>query len=381
MPAINFSGLDDFLVANKRKYILTRWKDISMKLQKYYFASRLFGKAGAETMESDHVEWRVQIANNDTFRFEGLFADAQTVRQNLITYAKMAWSMSSANYIYDINEPIFSTSAVRIIDYMRVLEHSMYNSYFQGMEYAMFSGGPSAPGQMEPPPASLLWWLQPYNGNLNSLSTTYGTALVAGANSSNFLGMDPPGFESVGGTGILRTTNPGMRNRVGVYAAVTQDDFVDTTIECMRKCKFEPAHRYAELAPGSKPTWEILTTYSRVKELDKLLASANDNVKGDVATYKPDVPMIRGVPVQWVPAWSNQEFGVARTDGVVLGVNWDTFEFYAAAVRKMVRREPYQDPHKPDVRWVFLKDSCQLICEDLRQNFNLTCTNTVTESD
>jgi hypothetical protein len=350
-----------------------------MNLQEYYFASRLFSKAAPESMESDHVEWRVQVANNDTAAFTGLFADDVTVRQNLMTHAKMGWSMSRANYIYDINEDIFRTSAVRIIEYMRTLEHSMYNSYFALMERAMFSGGPSSPTQTEPPPASLLWWLQPYNGNASSLSTVFQT-LAVGGTSSGFVGMDPTGFESVGTATLSRVTNAGWRNRAGVYATVTQDDLVDTTIECLDKCSFKPAHAYAELSPGERPKWEILTTYSRKKEFDRILANSNDNVRGDVATFKPDVPMLRGVPIHWVPAWSNQDFGTARTDGPVLGVNWKTFKWYSAAGRRMVRRAPWQDPHKSDVRWVKVSDSGQLVCEDCRQNFNITCTGTVTES-
>jgi hypothetical protein len=382
MPYLGLNNIDDFLETVKPKYVLTQWKDISMNLQEYYFASRLFSKAAPESMESDHVEWRVQVANNETFKFTGLFADDTTVRTDLMTHAEMGWSMSSANYIYDINEDIFRTSAVRIIEYMRTLEHSMYNSYFEGMERAMFSGGPTSPTQTEPPPASLLWWLQPYNGNASQLSTTYGTALTAGsATSSNFLGMDPSGFESVGTAKLSRATNAGWRNRCGVYTVVSQDDLIDTAIECIRKCKFKPAHQYAELAPGSRPKWECLTTYSRIKEFDRILAASNDNIVGDVGTYKAGVPMIVGVPIEWIPAWSNQDFGTARTDGVFLGVNWSTFKWYSAAGRRMVRRPPWQDPHKSDVRWVKISDSGQLVCQDCRQNFNLTLTSGVTATE
>ena len=381
MPYLALNDIDDFLETVKPKYIVNQWKDISMRLQEYYFASRLFSKAAPDSQESDHVEWRVQVANNDTFKFTGLFADDATVRTNLVTHAKMGWSLSTANYIYDINENIFRTSAVKIIDYMRMLEHSMYNSYFEGMEKAMFTGGPTSPTQAEPPPASILWWLQSYNNNSSSLSTAYGSALTAGSASSNFLGMDPPGFESVGTGSLSRATNAGWRNRCGVYTVVSQDDLIDTALECLRKCRFKPAHAYAELTPGDRPKWECLTTYSRIKEFDRILASNNDNIRGDVATYKTGIPMIMGIPIEYVPAWSNQDFGAARTDGVFVGINWNTFKWYSAAGRRMVRRPPWQDPHKSDVRWVKISDSGQLVCEDPRQNFVLTCTATVTEQN
>ena len=163
MPYLGLNQIDDFVESVLHKYEKMRWQDISMNLQEYYFASRLFDKAGPAEAEGDLLEWKLQVDNNDNFHFTGLYADAVTSRKDLLTHGRIGWSINTTNYTYDILEKVFRTSPVKIIEYMDVLEHSMNNDYFKGMELAMFGAGPTSPTQSEPPPCSLLWWIQPYN--------------------------------------------------------------------------------------------------------------------------------------------------------------------------------------------------------------------------
>jgi hypothetical protein len=146
----------------------------------------------------------------------------------------------------------------------------------------------------------------------------------------------------------------------------------------MDKCQFTPAHNYSELAPASKSNWELLTTYSRVKTARRILQAGNDNIGTELDRYKGAV-MLRGVPMVWVPAWSNQDLGLARTDGLVLGVNWSTFHYYFASGLRMVKRAPYQDKDKHNVRWRVMDDSGQIVCFDRRANFAVNSSATVTE--
>ena len=385
MPYLAVNQVDDFLESVKHKYVLKKWKDISMNLQEYLFASRLFSKAGPDEMEGDLVTWRLQVAYNDTFTFTGLYADDVTKRQDLLTHGSMSWSMNTSNYTYDTKEKVFRTGPVEIIDYMLTLEHSMYNSYFSGMEKAMFGPGPTSPTQSKPPPTSLLWWIQPYSTSTTSPTGGNGAntgnyVLPTGA-TSGFWGMDPYGFSGVGTGGISRVSYSGWRNRVGQYTTFSEDDAVDTIIECMDKCGFKNAHKYPDLANSERPKYELLTTYATVKKARKLLQIGNDNIRNALDTWKIDAPMVRSAPMIWVPAWSNQEFGVPRTDGIVLGVDWSTFHYYSAAGLRQVRNAVYQDKDKHSVRWQTMDDSGQLVCYDCRRNFAVNSTATVTEQD
>lgn len=380
MPALGLNQIDDFLESVTHKYERMAWKDISMNLQEYYFASRLFDKAGPAEEEGDLLEWKLQVDNNDNFHFTGLYADAVTSRKNLITHGQIGWSINTTNYTYDILEKVFRTNAVKIIEYIDTLEHSMNNDYFKGMELAMMGAGPTSPTQKEPPPCSLLWWIQPYNTASGKPNNAAEYQLPTGT-TNGFYGMNPVGFDSVGTGKIDRKLYSMWRNRIGVYTEPTEDDLIDTLIECLDKCNFKPADQYAELSPGSRPRYEMLSTYSRVKALRRLLAAGNDSIKGDLAMWKANVPMVRGVPVHWVPAWSNSDFGLQRTDGLFLGVDWSSFKYAHASGLRMVKRPPRPDAIKPNVRWREQDDSGQLYCLDCRRNFAVTCTETVTEQN
>lgn len=379
MPYLGVNDVDDFLEAVHEKYVLRKWTDISMNLQKYYFASRLFNQAAADDMEGGTCSWRLQIAYNDTFEYTGLYADNKTSRTDLLTHASIGWSMCDANYTYDILEKEFRGSATQIIDYMLTLEHGMYNSYFAGKEKEMFGTGPTSPTQATPPACSLLWWIQPYN-TASGYGNNSATYQLASGVKSDFLGMNPYGFDSVGTANVDRKAYSGWRNRVGTYDSFSADDAVDTIIECIDKCNFQNAHSYPALV-GGRPNYELLTTYSVVKKARKLLQDGNDNIRTALDTWKIDAPMLRSCPLLWVPAWSNQDFGLARTDGIVLGVDWSTFHYYSAAGLRMVRRPIFQDPNKRNVRWQYIDDSGQLACYDCRRNFAVTSTATETESN
>lgn len=378
MPYLNIDQVDDFLEVALHKETKVDWKDISMPLQKYWFAERLYSQAQADEMEGDQCVWRLQINNPGNHKVTGLYADDTTSRVNLLTHGSMDWSQNTTNYTYDITEKVFRTSKVQILNYMHVQEHAMYNDYFAGMENLMMGVGPTSATMSPRPPSSLLWWIQTYNtaSGYGNNSAVY--QLPAGV-TNGFLGMDPYGFSAVGTGGISAISYSGWRNRVGQYTVFSQEDAIETIIECMDKCAFTPAHSYSELVPGAKPQWELLTTYSRVKLARRLAAAGNDNLTSDIAKYRGTV-LIKGVPLVWVPAWTNQEFGLARTDGLVLGVNWATFKYYFAAGLRMKKRAPYQDKDKHNVRWRVMDDSGQIVCFDRRQNFAVTSTATITEN-
>ena len=64
----------------------------------------------------------------------------------------------------------------------------------------------------------------------------------------------------------------------------------------------------------TRPNWELLTTHSRLAAGRRLLQLGNDNIGDDMAAHSGTV-YIRGVPMNWVPAWTNSASENARTDG------------------------------------------------------------------
>jgi hypothetical protein len=378
MPSLMPDQVDDFVNSVIHKYERMRWEDISLPLQEYYFASRIFDRAKAEEMSGDLLEFKLQYQNPGNAMVIGLYQVDSSNRVDLLTKAQVFWSITSVNYNYDVLEAIFRKGPEEIIDYLMTQEHAMYNDYFVMMESLMFGAGPSGPNVTPRPPASILWWIQAYNtaANQNNSSTAY---QLSSGQTSGFWGMNPPNMGGQAGWPDAQVY-PGWRNRIGQYTVFTQNDAVNTIVECLDRCKFTPAHSYAELSSSEKPNWELLTTYSRVKAARDLAQAGNDNIGSELAKWKDKV-MIRGVPLTTIWAWTSPESPAAQTNGPIVGVNWKTFHYMFASGLRQVKRKPFQHPTMSNVRIRKMDDSGQLYCNNRRANFNVTCTATVTEQD
>ena len=168
-------------------------------------------------------------------------------------------------------------------------------------------------------------------------------------------------------------------NRAFPYTTVDRDDFVEKTINSMDLCTFKPPVARSDIKPEGRHNWELLTTHSRIAQARRLLQLGNDNIKDDLAAHSGTV-YIRGVPMNWVPAWTHSSSVNARTDGVILGVDWNTFDWYYAAGRNMRKRKPFQHPEMSNVRVRKMDDAGQIVCYNRRANFRGYCTETVTET-
>jgi hypothetical protein len=381
MAALPLQALDDFVAMNIAMYERVRWQDISMQLQEYFYAQKLFGKGEPEEQNSSQVIWDVQYDYNDNFAVTGLYDPDVSSRKDTMTQAKMFWSFVKDNYQYDLREEYFNKKPEAIVRMIDSWEHGLDNSFFSGMEKIMFGAGPTSPTQKLPPPCSLQWWLPAYNAtNITNagLTNTIGTNGVT----SDFLGMDPTNFATVGTGGIPSGQYPGWRHRVGVYSVFSEDDAIDTILECMEKCSFTPAKSYPQLVDEMNPRWDLLTTYSRLKLARKIAQSQNDNLRGELAKWK-DAALIRGVPLRWVPAWTSPTFGVGRTDGPVMGVDWKAVKVWHKADLNMVKSPPVRDKDCHLVRWRFLDHSTQITFTTRRTSFVVTYNGpgTITESN
>ncbi len=380
MAAINLQAMDDFMNTNIALIERDDWEDISVPLQELFFAQKLFGKGKPREQNSSQVIWDVQYDYEDNFAVTAPYDPDVSSRKNTVTQAKMFWSFTKDNYTYDYREDIFNQKPEAIVRWIDVKEHGLDNSFFVGMEKLMFGPGPVTPTQEKPPPASLQWWLPAYNAT--TLSSTYPgitNTISAGTATSDFLGVDPPGFSSVGTGGISAAQFPGWRHRVGQYNLFTEDDAIDTVLECMDKCRFTPARSYPQLANEMNPRWSLLCTYSRLKVARRIAANQNDNLRGELAKWK-DTATIRGVPLEWVPAWTNPSFGVQRTDGPVMGIDWNAVSTWNKSSLNMLKSPPERDPFNHLGRWRFLDHSLQITFFTRRTSFVVTSAVTVNES-
>ncbi len=358
--ALGIEQLDTFLHSFHEKFPEKKWQDISLDLQEYYFASRLFDKMKKTEKGGALCKWKLEIDYDNNFQVVGLYHKDSSDRVDVLTEGEMKWGMTTSNYHYDIDEETFSQGLAEIVDYMGLKEAGLMKSFFVGMENLMFGAGPTSPTQTPFPPTSLLWWL--------TASATEG-----------FNGTEPTGFESAGVGGILTSDYEQWKSRTFRYDEVSRDDFVEKTINSMDLCTFKPPIARPDIAEQARPKWELLTTHSRVSEARKLLQLGNDNIHNDLAARSGTVD-IRGVPMVWVPAWTNTSSVNARTDGIILGVNWETFKWYYKKGRSMRKHKAYQHPEMSNVRIRKMEDSGQIICFNRRANFRGYSSVTITET-
>jgi len=364
--ALAIHQLDDFVASYLQRYPMGKWQDISLPLQEYYFASRLFDKANKREMSTSQCKWKLKIDNNDNFQVVGLYHRDSTSRVNVLTEGSLYWGMTTTNYHYDIDEQVFAQGADAIVDYLNLQEQGLMQDFFAGIEDLMFGAGPASSSESPFPPVSLLWWITSTSDSVTENNATEG-----------FTGDAPVGWSDVGG--INPATYAQWYNRAFPYTVVDRDDFVEKTINSMDLCTFKPPIARSDIKPEGTHRWELLTTHSRVALCRKLLQLGNDNIGDDLAAHSGAV-YIRGVPMVWVPAWTNSNSVNARTDGIILGVDWNTFDWYYAAGRNMRKRKPFQHPEMSNVRVRCMDDAGQIVCYNRRANFRGYCTATVTET-
>ena len=366
--SVALSQLEILTESIQDNYVMGEWQDISMPLQEYQFASRLFDKAKKAEMGGDQCKWKLETDYADNFQVVELYHRDSSDRKDVLTEGHMPWSMTTANYHYDLDEAVFARGLPEIVDYFSLREKGLMKSFFAGMENLMFGVGPT-PLQRPMPPATLLHWI-----TATSDSTTDNNA------TEGFNGVAPLDWGTHGVGGISCTTYPAWKNRTFPYAVVDHEHFVKPIIRCLDKCDFKPPVMTNDIVPQGRFNWEVLTTYSRVELLREMLRAGNDNIGGDVGTWMDHVT-VRNVPFTWVPAWTNSASINARTDGIVLGVNWATFKWFYQSGRSMRKRKPFQHPEMSLVRVRCMDDSGQIVCFNRRANFRGYSTVAVTETD
>ena len=370
--AISIEQIDDFVNSIHQKFAgedMLAAQDLSLPLQEYKYASRLFsGNLKKDTMSTSQCKWKVKVATNDNFQTVGLYHRDSSTRVNTLDEGELKWALTTNNYHYDIDEEIFRTGGRQIYDYIEDMERDLMTSFYTGMEDLIFGPGPTGPTQSPFTVASLLWWITSTNDSVSENNAPEG-----------FNGVEPVGWANNGVGGISCSQYPQWRNRTFPYTTVSRSDFVDKVINSMDLCQFTPPVQRPDIVDQKRSDWELLTTHSVLASGRRLLQLGNDNIGDDLAA-RSGIVFVRGVPMTWVPAWTNSASVNARTDGIILGVNWASFKAYYAAGRQMRKRKAFQHPDMSNVRVRCMDDSVQMVCFNRRANFRGYCTQAVTET-
>jgi hypothetical protein len=344
--------IDDINLETLKRYRKGKWIDISASFQDYWFARQILKQKRDSVDGGTFLSYEVQVKAIESYRDSGLYADDSVATTDIFKRAYVPWHQSQASYTYDVNEQCFQgNDEVKIIDVLQGRIHAMWTDYYEKMEIRFWSAATSPSAD----PAQF-----------------YGikTYLVASATAAfGFNGGDATGFTGAGVANLLRSTYPGLKNGTFTYQSISDDDALAKIVEANDKCYFMPPHDYSQL-DGGEPDYGIYTVWSVKNRCERLVKAQNDNLGRELWKGRP---MIKGTPIEWVPALSNQYLRDGATanpaydsNDPILGINWKTTKVTFGKGCNMVVGSPIRRAGKHNVRDTFLDSAQQLELRDPR---------------
>jgi hypothetical protein len=343
-------AIDDLVELTYNKADRAKWVDLSLNNQRYSVASRWLKAKKAPTKATPKQTWKLQVSNTDAFRWTNLYSVDEYDVKNLAVGAEQPWAIATSNYVYDINEEEFQGGNREIIiDLIVMREHSMYSNLYEGLESAFWSA-PSSSTLAKRPLSGIPFWLQK--------NATVG-----------FNGGDPSGF-AAGAGGVSTGTYINWSNYSGAYVSVTRNDLISKWLKATEFTHFESPHQFPQNG-GGDPDWMFYTTYSVYEAAQQFLDARNDNLSDLAGTGAKGRPTFKGVPLQWIPELTHSTQDGYDSANPLYGVNWNTMDFAFLKGKDMVRTKPQKKDNQHNVRVVHVDSSCNLRCNDRRQNFVL----------
>jgi hypothetical protein len=324
------------------------WTDISLPLQKYYFASKVFSAKKKAEKGGPQLKFKLRTANQGNAAHSGLYAVEDTDRKDVLTEGKQGWSKQRVCYTFDIDEDEFSSAPEELIDGMKEREFGLYADYFELMETATWTA-PSSSTLSPMPPAGIPFWFQK-----NSTDPP------------GFNGGDPDGWTDGAGS-IATATYKGWKNWTGPYVQVNRDDLIAKVVKACDFTSFGAPVPYPETG-GGQPQWGFYTVYSVFEQVRRDLELQNDNLGREAAWGSMRQPTIHGIEVMWVPALDNEESAAYDSSNPFYGVNWSKFRYFFQKNRNNIKMPLQQaNSNQPTVRVRWMFNWGNFICEDRRQ--------------
>lgn len=350
MASLRPDQLLDLVQATQHSYREKKWVDLSMPFQNYYFPRLVRSEDGKKRPQKggDLLEWKAQVANQGSYRRTGLYNTDVLNKVNLLDNAQIIWAFQDAHYIFDDREPKWNRGEEQIIDLTELYEHGLYNDFFNGIEPDLWSA-PTSSAQNPMPLAGFPFWLQ------RSATAAFG-----------FNGGNPTGF-AAGAGGILVADVPAWANGTFTWAVISPADFIAKVVEAMTKCEFKAPSPYPNLVKEA-PDWGLYTVYHNIGVMLQLLQAGNENIGDDIAKYMGN-PVIKGIPVQYVPALENTASIAQDTTRPFYGINWSTFEYFFKEGESLRKHPMYQSGTAHRVMVRYLDNSGNLVCYNRRGNF------------
>ena len=338
MP-LQYSGIDDAVIAAQRNLGRGKFTDAASDIQKYVAFKHLMRSAHVQTTEEYGQSWQVLTEDNDSAAWVGLYNSDDTNVNDGLQKATVDMRHLTGNWSYDQREIDLNVrnAAARIVSLVKVRRAQCYISQAKKLEAA--------------------FWTLP---SASDTVTMYGVPyyIVRSADAAGFNGGNPSGYSDC--AGIDSDVYTTWKNYTARYVSLTYTDIVQKLEAACIKTMWEPPVDINDYNTGNSVG--LYTNYDVVEGLIALVRAQNDNLGRDLA-YSSGKVLFRSTPVTYVPYLDS-----VSTDPVY-GINWGDFKILID--KKWFLREdpPEKVAGKHTVRSVFVDSTVQLKNTNRRTQF------------
>lgn len=331
--------IDDFVTTTIKRFKKYKWTDISLE-HPNYISARILKERLVTENGSHAINFQVKVRNTGSARVSGLYDIDQTGVEDLMIQGEVGWTKQTANFSYDIDEPLFQSDDVTIVKELKIRDHAMKSDMAQLNEEHLWGQPTSSTDKV---PYGIPYWLQK-----DPTTTPDG----------GFNGGNPA--SGVNRAGISSTTYPRWSNWTFGYTSVTTTDAVLRIRNAIDYTEFVAPVPHPQLG-YSNASREIFTVIPNIRSLELLAENRNENLGADVARYMHEV-VVAGIPVRGVFYLTAND----ADDAPFYGVNWGDIRPFAKKGAFMRRTKPMVSPRQHTVRNVHLDNWMNWCAYNLR---------------
>jgi hypothetical protein len=362
MPSITASDIGDIVTFYLEDYSEKKtWSDAVRDYQHFITADELFTKRRVDAPASEKCTWNLKVDRAQNTTADSFFKPDSLNRVDLGTKGELKWHFQKTHFMVEKREPAMrSKSRTQILDYLKMQESDMYDGFFEQNEDWFFTL-PTYPNDGtagDPLPFGLPYWITKYTS-----TAPFG-----------FNGAYPTGY-TAGKGGVSDTTYSKWKNGTGLYASMSDSDFVALLSQCFDKCHFRaPRGGFGENVPARN--YQLMSSYKPWQDYQHHIYGSNDDTGMDAGKWRGGKPgdnfgynIFRGIQWEWVPALTEVGGDARDLREPVYGINWDTFSLKTYDNLFMDRSDPIDldGQHNTVVQW--MDTAYQIVCNSLRQNF------------
>ena len=358
MSVVQADDIQDLLTLTQENVDKHVWTDLTTDTTEHIALPKLMASERVVESGGRNIGWTLITGTDKTAKAVALFQRDDYARGDHAVKASIPWRHIHSYAMYDEHEVAMNSGADQILDLVELQEslaeidtHELFEQFFWSK--------PDTDADEKTVYGVKMYIVKNITGTSDGVTWP--------DNFGGFNGGDPTGFSS--GVGGVKTGDVARwANWSCKYSEVSEMDLLRKLKLAEHKTQFKPPTDIPQNLRSSRGR-VYYTELQNIIELERLLATQNDNLGLDLYKYEGQVMFMRK-PVVYVPELDND------SDRPFYGINWATLSMHVLNGWWMKRLGPNRligTQHN-----VFVTDhdtTLNLKCTDRRRNFVMSTAN------